>query len=283
MDQGTVSAFFDELGNVAQGERAALKYSAAEAPPGVKNPDKQSPYGRQLLQGQKVDEEHKGTIGWLKKNPDATLTQATRSIASEHLDEDKKYYTHLDEMEKKYKEAMVAGLFGELSKLAGLPPWGIGLIGLPIAGAGVGAGLGALSAEPGKRRRGAVKGALVGGGLGLAPAVAYGAHKGISGLMRRRLESEEPLRQRFNVLQDKLEDSVSGGGPALTKEEQGQYLQLWEDAAAMRRRNHPKEVLAKRVGAISGIGAGAAIPIAAAVGASHIGREKPKPAAVGGP
>lgn len=117
MDQGTVSAFADEMGSVGQGERAALKYSSTEAPPGVKNPDKQSPYGRQLLQGQEVEKEHKDTIGWLKKNPDAPLESATRSIASDHLDEDKKYYTHLKEMEEKYKQAMWTGLFDELEKI----------------------------------------------------------------------------------------------------------------------------------------------------------------------
>jgi len=119
MDAGTVSSFADEIGDVAKGERAALKYSSPEAPPGIKNPDQQSPYGRQLLKGQEVEKEHKDTIGWLKKNPDAPLEAATRSIASDHLDEDRKYYTHLKEMEDKYKEAMVHGLFDELEKIGG--------------------------------------------------------------------------------------------------------------------------------------------------------------------
>lgn len=113
----TVSNVMGEQGNVAPGERAALKYSSPEAPPGVPKPDKQSPYGRQLLMGQEVEKEHKGTINWLKKNPDAPLEAATRSIASEHIPEDKKYYTHLKEMEEKYKTAMWTGLFDELEKI----------------------------------------------------------------------------------------------------------------------------------------------------------------------
>jgi len=91
---------------------------AAPEPPGVKNPEAHSPYGRQLLKGEEVEKEHKGTIGWLKKNPDAPLETATRSIASEHLEEDPKYYTHLEEMENKYKQAMLDGLFDELGKVA---------------------------------------------------------------------------------------------------------------------------------------------------------------------
>jgi hypothetical protein len=122
MDAGTVSAFVDEMGDVGKNERAASKYSAMEMPGKIKNPDKQSPYGRQLLQGQEVEKEHKGTINWLKKNPDAPLEAATRSIASEHIPEDKKYYTHLKEMEEKYKTAMLRGLFDELQKIAGPPP-----------------------------------------------------------------------------------------------------------------------------------------------------------------
>ena len=78
----------------------------------------QSPYTKQLRMGMKVEEEHKGTIGWLKKHPDATLPQATASISTEHLDEDGKYYTHLKEMENKYKKA---AFFDELSKLGAGP------------------------------------------------------------------------------------------------------------------------------------------------------------------
>lgn len=63
-----------------------------------------SPYGQQLRMGEKVEREHAGTIGWLKKNPDAPPSAAYRSIASEHIDEDEKYYTHLKEMEDKYKK-----------------------------------------------------------------------------------------------------------------------------------------------------------------------------------
>jgi|WetSurSiteA1Bulk_404760.scaffolds.fasta_scaffold46435_3 hypothetical protein len=62
----------------------------------------QSPYAQQLERGIEVEKEHKGTVGWLKKNPDAPPKAAYASIAGEHLDEDKKYYTHLDEMETKY-------------------------------------------------------------------------------------------------------------------------------------------------------------------------------------
>ena len=104
MDRGTVASFFDEMGDVGKNERAALKYSSMEAPAGVKKPENQSPYGRQLQMGQKIEREHKDTVGWLKKNPDAAPETAFRSIASDHLDEDKKYYSHLKEMEDKYKK-----------------------------------------------------------------------------------------------------------------------------------------------------------------------------------
>lgn len=76
-------SFFDELRKIAE----------------------QSPYGRQLLMGEKVEEEHKNTVGWLKKHPEAPPKAAFRSIAADHLDEDKKYYTHLKEMEDKYKKS----------------------------------------------------------------------------------------------------------------------------------------------------------------------------------
>ena len=81
METLALSAFFDELEKIGE----------------------HSPYGRQLKMGEKVEEEHKGTIGWLKTHPKSPLKAATRSIASDHLDEDKKYYTHLKEMENKYQ------------------------------------------------------------------------------------------------------------------------------------------------------------------------------------
>jgi hypothetical protein len=119
VDTGTTSSFVSEMEDVGKNERAALKYSSLEAPPGrIKNPEKQSPYGRQLLKGQKVEREHTGTIRWLKKNPDAPVDTATRSIASDHLDEDPMYYDHLHEMESKYKRAQVTAFFDELQKIA---------------------------------------------------------------------------------------------------------------------------------------------------------------------
>jgi len=94
MDPTSVSSFFDEVSKIAA-DQAVLK-----------NPELHSQYGRQLLQGQDVEKEHTDTIKWLKHNPDAPVTAATRSIASDHLGEDPKYYTHLKEMEDKYKEGM---------------------------------------------------------------------------------------------------------------------------------------------------------------------------------
>jgi len=104
MHPAAVSAFFSEFGDLMK---------VAELPSVVKNPEKQSPYGRQLLEGQKIEEEHKDTVGWLKDNPEAPPKAAYRSIAADHLDEDKKYYTHLKEMEDKYKKtaAVMRGRF----------------------------------------------------------------------------------------------------------------------------------------------------------------------------
>lgn len=91
--------FFDELQKIAE----------------------QSPYGRQLQMGEKVEEEHKGTIGWLKKHPEAPPKAAFRSIAADHLDEDRKYYTHLKEMEDKYKDKKAQAFMDELAKIGAAP------------------------------------------------------------------------------------------------------------------------------------------------------------------
>ena len=115
------ASFFDELAKIAEQDDAYVQELMRTRPSNLKRMEEarrvwealerdmakrgeHSPYGRQLLMGRKVEREHKDTVGWLKKNPDATLDQATTSIASDHLGEDRKYYTHLKEMEDKYKQ-----------------------------------------------------------------------------------------------------------------------------------------------------------------------------------
>jgi hypothetical protein len=64
----------------------------------------------QLRMGAQVEKEHRPSIAFLRKHPDAPLKQITRHIASDHVDrEDEKYYTHLKAMEKKYATAGLVG------------------------------------------------------------------------------------------------------------------------------------------------------------------------------
>jgi hypothetical protein len=70
-----------------------------------------SSFGKQLRMGELTEREHKGTVDWLKKNPQVKPEIAFGSIARDHLKEDPKYYTHLKEMEDKYR-----GKVGKLEK-----------------------------------------------------------------------------------------------------------------------------------------------------------------------
>lgn len=59
----------------------------------------------QLEMGKKEEMEHEGTFNKIKKNPDMTLEEFATSIAEEHIDKVKDYYTKL----KKYVEPEEAG------------------------------------------------------------------------------------------------------------------------------------------------------------------------------
>ena len=62
----------------------------------------------QLEKGKKIEREHRGTIRMLTSKPKTTVEEATKSIAKDHLQEDKKYYDHLEEMEQEHvKQAQV--------------------------------------------------------------------------------------------------------------------------------------------------------------------------------
>jgi hypothetical protein len=55
----------------------------------------------QIEMGIKVEMEHRSTIEWLKSNPDATIEEAARHIALDHLKELPDYYSRLKQMENK--------------------------------------------------------------------------------------------------------------------------------------------------------------------------------------
>jgi len=116
MDLGAVSYYSDEMNDVRKNENPVEKDSAL-GPPEIKNKSKQSLYGRQILKGQEVEKEHKETIDWIKHHPETPLENATRSIAFDHLKEDPEYYTHLKDMEEKYKKSSLIGFYDELEKI----------------------------------------------------------------------------------------------------------------------------------------------------------------------
>jgi hypothetical protein len=67
--------------------------------------------GGELAKGIEVENEHKGTLEKLYKHQ-ITPQQAPKQIAKDHLKEDKKYYTKLDEMESKFAGGGTLKSFG---------------------------------------------------------------------------------------------------------------------------------------------------------------------------
>jgi len=59
----------------------------------------------ELEMGRKVEMEHKGTIDFLRKNPNAPLDKVVEMIARDHLKELPDYYPRLKKMEEEGKAA----------------------------------------------------------------------------------------------------------------------------------------------------------------------------------
>lgn len=148
----------------------------------------------QLRKGQKVEEEHEGTIELIKRNPNIPNKKAERIIASDHLRELPDYYDRLHKMEAgAEKQAAPTGLIGKvlswgpaknLASMAAKNPATALRVAGGVGGAAVGAIGGAATADPGSRGSGALKGALLGGGLGLGAGHLAGKSKSILGATR---------------------------------------------------------------------------------------------------
>ena len=126
----------------------------------------------QMEQGRKVEQEHEGTIHYLKREPNMPVRKAEELIASDHLREIPDYYTRLKKMEAGAEKKAAAPVISMGKRIVGT------LAKNPNAAlAGVGAVGGAIAGGPEHRLSGAVMGAGAGygaGKLGLGTAVQKG-------------------------------------------------------------------------------------------------------------